>query len=178
MRSRLCFLYPGISGVPVKHMKLMFSDDSRGRQEIFMFGCSIMRVILSIREWRCQDIDQVLLHEIVFFCFSVFSSSEVLGKITSIQSKLPTAACGLGKKREETVKPACFSLFYVESDKSFQQYSLPVEALNSIVDSKSQPLEAKEKLAIILFCGFWFPCFNAIWYDLRCHVAWRLKFCH
>ena len=78
----------------------------------------------------------------------------MLGKITSIQSKLPTAACGLGKKREETVKPACFSLFYVESDKSFQQYSLPVEALNSIVDSKSQPFEAKEKLAIILFCGF------------------------
>ena len=28
-----------------------------------------------------------------FFCFSVFSSSEVLGKITSIRSKPPTAAC-------------------------------------------------------------------------------------
>ena len=28
-----------------------------------------------------------------FFCLSVFSSSEVLGKITSIRSKLPTAAC-------------------------------------------------------------------------------------
>ena len=34
-----------------------------------------------------------------FFCLSVFSSSEVLGKITSIRSKR------LGKKREETVKP-------------------------------------------------------------------------
>ena len=41
----------------------------------------------------CQDINQVLLHEIIFFCLSVFSSSEVLGKITSIRSKLPTAAC-------------------------------------------------------------------------------------
>ena len=28
-----------------------------------------------------------------FFCFSVFSSSEVLSKIASIRSKLPTAAC-------------------------------------------------------------------------------------
>ena len=28
-----------------------------------------------------------------FFCLSVFSSCEVLGKITSIQSKLQTAAC-------------------------------------------------------------------------------------
>ena len=103
-----------------------------------------------------------------FFCFSVFSSSEVLGKITSIQSKLPTAACGLWKKREETVKPTCFGLLYVESDKSFRQYSLPVEALNLIVDSKSQPFELdnstrlelhvtsrrKKKFAIIMFCGF------------------------
>ena len=35
---------------------------------------------------------QVLLHEIIFF-LSVFSISEVLGTITSIRSKLPTAAC-------------------------------------------------------------------------------------
>ena len=48
------------------------------------------------------------------FCLSVFSSTEVLGKITSIRSRLHLA--GLGKKREETVKPTCFSLLYVESD--------------------------------------------------------------
>ena len=35
---------------------------------------------------------QVLLHEIIFF-LSVFSNSEVLAKITSIRSKLTTAAC-------------------------------------------------------------------------------------
>ena len=72
------------------------------------------------------------------------------------------------------MKPTCFSLLYVEShfvttepQTNHSQYSLPVEALNLIVDSKSQPLEldklttgvtcaveAKEKLAIILFCGF------------------------
>ena len=43
-------------------------------------------------DWRCQDIDQILLHEIFFFFLSVFSSSEVLGKNASIRSKLPTAA--------------------------------------------------------------------------------------
>ena len=35
---------------------------------------------------------RVLLHEIIFL-LSVFSSSEVLAKIASIQSKLATAAC-------------------------------------------------------------------------------------
>ena len=69
-----------------------FGNDSRGNEIFYVFGCSIMWAILPIREWRCQDIDQVLLHENIF-CFSVFSCSEVLGKITSIRSKLPTAAC-------------------------------------------------------------------------------------
>ena len=44
-----------------------FSDDSRGRRDLYMSSCSIMCAILSIREWRCQDIDQVPLHEIIFF---------------------------------------------------------------------------------------------------------------
>ena len=68
------------------------------------------------------------------------------------------------------MRPTCFSLLYVESDfgktdttdKSVIHsiYSSPVEALNLIVDSKSQPVDldsstavkAKEKLAITLFC--------------------------
>ena len=37
--------------------------------EIFM----CLAVLLSIREWRCQDIDQVLLDEIIFFV-SVYSA--------------------------------------------------------------------------------------------------------
>ena len=96
--------------------------------------------VFKIRERRCQDIDQVLLHEIIFFCLSVFSSSEELDKITSIRSKLPTAAC------------SCEANLHVESDlgtadttdKSFtvfSVYSSPVEALNLIVDSKSQSVE-------------------------------------
>ena len=66
--------------------------------------------------------------------------------------------------------------FYVESylgttepQTNHSEYSPPIEALNLIVNSKSQPtelhnltigvtctVEAKEKLAIILFCGFYF----------------------
>ena len=37
-----------------------FSDDSRGRQEIFM----CLAALLCEQFCRCQDIDQVLLHEI------------------------------------------------------------------------------------------------------------------
>ena len=46
------------------------------------------------------------------------------------------------------MKPTCFSLLYVESDfgttapeTNPSQYSSPAEALNLIVDSKSQPVE-------------------------------------
>ena len=73
-----------------------FSDYSRGRQEIFVFGCSITMCEQFCRFTNegasSEDINQVLLHEINFF-LSVFSSSAVLAKITSIRSKLPTAAC-------------------------------------------------------------------------------------
>ena len=57
-----------------------FSDDSRGGQEIFMCLAALLREqFLPIREWRCQDIDQVLLHGDNFF-LSAFSSSKALGK--------------------------------------------------------------------------------------------------
>ena len=94
-------------------------------------------------EWRCQDIDQVLLHEIIFFV-SVYSAAVKCQAITSIRSKLPTAACWSRKEKRGNCK-----------------------AIDLIVDSKSQPIEldnsntgvtcaveTKEKLAIILFCGF------------------------
>ena len=51
-------------------------------QEIFMCLAALLyEPFLPIREWRCQDIDQVLLHEDHFF------------SVASIRSKLPTAAC-------------------------------------------------------------------------------------
>ena len=52
------------------------------------------------------DIDQVLLHEIIFF-LSVFSSSEVLRKITSIWSKLLTAACQSREEKIGNQPPLC-----------------------------------------------------------------------
>ena len=87
----------------------------------------------------------------------------MLGKNASIRIKLPTAACwSQEKKREEGVKPTCFML---KSDFGTTDKSSLVEALNLIIESKSLPehwvtcdVEEKENLAIILFCGFWFPC--------------------
>ena len=90
---------------------------------------------------------QVLFHEIIYV--SAYSAAvKCQAKLLpfGVNSRLQLA--GLGKKREETVKPTCFSLLYVESDSApqtpetnYSQHSSPVEALNLIVDSKSQPVE-------------------------------------
>ena len=71
-----------------------FSDYSREEsQEIFI----CLPLLLCEQFCRFANrgakilIKSVLLHEIIF-CLSVFSCSEVLGKITSIRSKLPTVA--------------------------------------------------------------------------------------
>ena len=58
------------------------------------------------------EIKKVLLHKIFFF-LSVFSSREVLAKITSIWSKLPTAACWSREKKRGNCEA---NLLYVESD--------------------------------------------------------------
>ena len=95
----------------------------------------------------------------------------MLAKITSIRSNLPTAACrGLGKKREETVKPTCFMSKATSVPQTPQtnhsQYSSADEALNLIVESKSQPVELDNSIIELhlssrqknslqsLFCGF------------------------
>ena len=92
-----------------------FSDDSRGRQEIFM--CLAAQLCEQFCRFanegaKIKDIDQVLLHEIIFF-LSVFSSSQVLAKITSIRSKLLSAAWW---SREEKRGNCEANLLYVESD--------------------------------------------------------------
>ena len=82
------------------------------RQEIFVFGCSIMQqfcrfanegVKISIKSYFMRS----------FFFLSVFSSSEVLAKITAIRSKLPAAACWC---REEKRGNCEANLLCVESD--------------------------------------------------------------
>ena len=102
-----------------------------------------MWAILPIREWRFQDIDQVLLHEIIFF-LSVLQFG--------VNCWLQLA--GLGKKREETVKPTCFMSKATSVPQTPQtnrsQCSSPVEALNLIVESKSQPVELDNSTGIEL----------------------------
>ena len=114
-----------------------FSDYSRGRQEIFM----CLPVLLC--EQFCRFANEGAKISIKsyfmrsFFCLSVFSSSEVLGKITSIRSKLvlPTAACW---SREEKLALCWKRLLY---HRHHRQIIHSIEALNLIVDSKSQPVE-------------------------------------
>ena len=116
---------------------------------------------LPIREWRCQDIDQVLLNGDHFFL-----SSELLDKNASIRSKLPTAACWSREITEENLKQTCFmskaKATSVSQLGNHSQYSSHLGALNLIDESKSLPVEAnnstiklhlpvevKEKIAMI-----------------------------
>ena len=70
-----------------------FSDDSRGRQEIFMcLAAQLCEQFCRLaNEGAKISIKSYFLRS--FFFLSVFSGSQVLAKITSIRSKLLTAAC-------------------------------------------------------------------------------------
>ena len=93
-------------------------------------------------------------------------------------------SAGLGKKREETVKPTCFmskatSVPQTPGDTSFTVF----------FDHWGVKFDRWLKISArwVWSFDYWvtcmllrqkksFPCFNAIWYDLWRHVAWRLKF--
>ena len=122
------------------------------------------------------------------FFFSVFSSSEVLAWQNYFGVNCRLQLAGLGKTREETVKPTYFMSTATSVPQSPQtnhsQGSSFVEALNLIFESKSQPVEldnstielhvpSRRRKSLQSYCSM---DFNAIWYDLWCHVAWRLKF--
>ena len=96
---------------------------------------------MPIREWMCQDIDQVLLNGDHFFL-----SSELLDKNASIRSKLPTAACWSREITEENLKQTCFmskaKATSVPQLGNHSQYSSHLGALNLIDESKSLPVEA------------------------------------
>ena len=124
-----------------------FSDYSRGRQEIFM----CLAVLLCEQFWWFANGGAKISIESFFvrlFCLSVFSSSEVLGKITSIRSKLPTAACWSreekgGNCEADLLKLAlCWKrLRYHRHHRQVIHSILPVEVLNLIIDSKYQPVD-------------------------------------
>ena len=88
------------------------SNDSRGRQDIFL--CVWLFYYVS-NFWRCQDIDQVLPHEIIFFLFQCRYSAAVkcLAKLHPFGVNCRLQLAGLGKKREEIVKPTCLSLLLI-----------------------------------------------------------------
>ena len=99
-----------------------------------------MSNLLPIRECRCQDINQVLLHGDHFFL-----SSELLDKNVPIQSKLPTAACWSREITEENLKQTCFMSKAKAKANSMPQlgnHSSHVGALNLIDQSKPLPVEA------------------------------------
>ena len=140
-----------------------FGDYSRERRDFCVWLFYYISNFADSRT-KSQDIDQVLLHEIIFF-LSLFSSSEVT---FGVNCRLQLV--GLGKTREETVKPTCFmsKATWVPQtpQKNHLQFSSPAEALN-LIESKSQPVELdnstielyvpwrrKKSLQFILFCGF------------------------
>ena len=139
-------------------LMMILEDDKRN---LMCLAALLYEQFLPIREWRCQDIDQVLLHGDHFFL-----SSELLDKNASIRSKLPTAACWSREITEENLKQTCFmskaKATSVPQLGNHSQYSSHVGALNLIDESKSLPVEennstiklhlsveAKEKIVMI-----------------------------
>ena len=166
----------------------------QGRQQIFM----CLAVILCEQFCRFANggakisIKSVLLHEILFLSQCIqqqWSIRQNYFHSERVNCRLQLA--GLGKKREETVKPTWFSLLYAESgfgttdttDKSFtvfftnwgvkfdRRLRISARWVRKFDHWVTYAVEAKEKLAMILFCGFWFS-------DMTFHVMlrWRLKF--
>ena len=89
-----------------------FSDDSRGRQEILLCLAALLC------EQFCRFANEgakisVKSYFIRSFFLIVFNSSEVLAKISSIRSKLPTVACWSQVKKRGNCEA---NLLYVESD--------------------------------------------------------------
>ena len=87
-----------------------FSDDSRERQEIFMCLAALLC------EQFCRfanggakiSPDQVLLHEIIFFFFFYTAAVKCWAKLLPFGVNCRLQLAGLGRKREEPVKPTCF----------------------------------------------------------------------
>ena len=136
------------------------------------------------------------LHEIIFF-FSVYTlitaavrSPKVL--LFGVNCRLQLA--GLRRKGEETVKPTCFmskaTLVPQTARTNHSQCSSPVEALNLIVESKSQPFEldnsttelhapSRRKKSLQSYCSADFDFLALMRFDMTFDVTLRdagLKF--
>ena len=121
-------------------------------KRFYVFGRSIVWAILPIREWRCQDIDQVSPTSWDHFFLSQCIQQQCQSVGQNYFHLEWTADCSLlvlgRKERKLWSQPAlaCFMLKVIFSvpqapQTNHLQYSSPVEALNLIVDSKSQSAE-------------------------------------
>ena len=131
-----------------------FSDDSRGKQEIFM--CLAAQLCQQFYRFANEgakiSIKSYFMRS--FFFLSVFGSSQVLAKITSIRSKQLTAACWCREEKRGNCEANCFVSKATSVPQTPQtnrsQCSSPVEALSLIVESKSRPVELDNSTGIEL----------------------------
>ena len=95
-----------------------FSDYSRRRQELYM--CLAVLLCSNFADSqtevpRYRSSQSYLMRS--FFFVSVFLAAvKCYTKLLPFGVNCRLQLAGLGKKREETVKPTCFNLLYVESD--------------------------------------------------------------
>ena len=125
-----------------------FNDDSRGRQEMFMCLAALLweQFCRFANEGAKISIKSYFMRSFFSQCIQQqwsVSQNYLLLLPFGVNCRLQLA--GLGGKREETVKPTCFMSKATSVPQTPQtnrsQCSSPVEALNLIVESKSQPVE-------------------------------------
>ena len=123
------------------------------------------------------------------FFLSVFNSSEVLAKITSIWGKLPTAACWSREEKRGNCEANLLQLALCWKRLRYHRHHRQIihsilHPLNLIVDSKSQPAElesstielhkpSRRKKSLQSYCSvdFDFLCFNG--FDVTFDVTLR-----
>ena len=122
------------------------SDDFRGRQQIFM----CLAALLCEQFCRFANGGTKISIKSCFmrsFFLSVYSAAVKCQPLLLFGVNCRLQLAGFGKRIEETVhvKPTCFMSKATSVPQTLQtnhsQCSSPAEALNLIVDSKSQPVE-------------------------------------
>ena len=119
------------------------NDKSRGRKEINLCLAALLcNQLLPIREWRCQDIDQVLLHGRCFLS-SASSSTEVPGQnrcaIIWVDCRLQLAGFGRMWKRCKLATSDSKCASFIEANHS------TVKSKDSYFHMSSSPVEANNK---------------------------------
>ena len=155
-----------------------FSNDSRGRQEIYMCLAAFLCDQQFCRFANGGAKISIKSYFMRSFFFSLYSASvKCQANLLPFGVKCRLQLAGLGRKRKETVKPTCFMSKATSVPQTLQtnhaQYSSPVKALN-LIESKPQPLElgnsrtielhvpSRRKKSLQSYCSvdFDFPAFD------------------